>query len=89
MKVLEIETAIALRGESVLGHRRGISNSSVAVPAGAQTMPVPLHVLEPVAEQDLEKGLKKPEEGETASESAHPHYVSSPAVDREALHNAD
>lgn len=75
VKVLEIETAIALRGESVLGHRRGISNSSVVPPAGAQPLPTPLHVLEPVAEQDLEEGLKK-REGEAAGEVAQPHYVS-------------
>jgi hypothetical protein len=57
VKVLEIETALAIHGGNFLGHRRGISNSS-NVPADAA--PREVHVLDPVPESDLEKGLKTP-----------------------------
>jgi hypothetical protein len=57
VKVLEIETALAIHGGNFLGHRRGISNSS-NVPADAALREV--HVLDSVPESDLEKGLKTP-----------------------------
>ncbi|KAM0718935.1 hypothetical protein Q7P37_006007 [Cladosporium fusiforme] len=78
-RVLENETALAVRGENVLGHRRGISNSST-VHAGAQTLPPKeAHMLAPVPEHDLEKGLKESAVGSGAPESdehAQPHYLS-------------
>lgn len=80
MRTLETETALAIRGENVLGHRRGISNSSTA-PARTQTIPPKEpHTLTPVAEHDLEKGLNAPAEGNDAlelTEDAHPRYASS------------
>lgn len=80
VRTLETETALAIRGENVLGHRRGISNSST-VPARAQALPPKEpHTLTPVAEHDLEKGLNAPGEGNDALESAEdarPRYVSS------------
>lgn len=77
VKVLEAETALAMRGDNVLGHRHRISNGS-AVPAGAQTLPAPLHTLDPVAEQDVEKGLPQaPLEG-VGKGNAQQRYVSDP-----------
>lgn len=77
VKVLESETALAMRGENVLGHRHGVSNSS-AIPTGAQTLPPPLHVLDPVAEHDPEKGLPKSPVQEGGAGSVQQRYVSEP-----------
>jgi hypothetical protein len=58
VKVLEFETSHAMRGESVLGHRRGISSSSAA-PGAAYMTPRDAHGghhLNTVLEHDLEKG---------------------------------
>ncbi|KAK6433993.1 Aquaporin-1 [Oleoguttula sp. CCFEE 5521] len=57
-KFLELETAIGMRGESALGHRRGVSNaSSNATAGGVMAQAHHGHALHPVQEHgDLEKG---------------------------------
>jgi hypothetical protein len=60
VKVLEVETALAIHGDNFLGHRRGVSNTS-NLPADAA--PKEVHVLDPVPENDLEKGIKPPGAG--------------------------
>lgn len=64
VKVLEIETALVVQGENFLGHCRGVSNTSnPQVDAPSKEV----HVLDPVAESDLEKGLKTPGSGSAAA----------------------
>ncbi|KAK6432843.1 hypothetical protein LTR95_010984 [Oleoguttula sp. CCFEE 5521] len=60
-KFLELETAIGMRGESALGHRRGVSNaSSNATGGGVMAQAHHGHVLQPVQEDgDLEKGPRE------------------------------
>nr|OQO19978.1 hypothetical protein B0A51_11379 [Rachicladosporium sp. CCFEE 5018] len=54
-KFLELETAIGMRGESALGHRRGVSNATAGGAMMGQAHRG--HVLQPVQEHgDLEKG---------------------------------
>lgn len=64
VKVLEVETALAVQGPNFLGHRRGVSNSSAVLPGGrrrSQSLPKEIHTLDPVPESDLEKGVVSPE----------------------------
>jgi hypothetical protein len=67
VKVLEVETALAIHGDNFLGHRRGVSNTS-NLPA--DTAPKEVHVLDPVPESDLEKGLKTPGAGGKSTAAA-------------------
>lgn len=67
VKVLEVETALAVQGPNFLGHRRGVSNSSAVLPSGrrrSQSLPKEIHTLDPVPESDLEKGLATPDDGD-------------------------
>ena len=58
VKVLEVETALAVHGETFLDHHhRGHSHTSnPRVDAGQKEV----RALDPVAENDLEKGWKSP-----------------------------
>jgi hypothetical protein len=67
VKVLEVETALAIHGDNFLGHRRGVSNTS-NLPVDAA--PKEVHVLHPVPESDLEKGLKAPVAGGKSTAAA-------------------
>jgi aquaporin related protein len=59
VRILEVETAQIVHGDS-----RGVNDFNNAE---ADTTPVQVHVLDPVAKSDLEKGLKAPGEGSSAT----------------------
>lgn len=70
VKVLEVETMLAVHGDNFLEHHhRGHSHSNQHVDAP----PKEIHVLDPVAENDLEKGHGAPARG-----SADIHSVEHP-----------
>jgi len=67
VKVLEVETALAVQGQNFLGHRRGVSNSSAVLPTDGRkssSLPKEIHALDPVPESDLEKGVKTEDAGD-------------------------
>ena len=64
VRILEVETAQVVQGENSLGRDRGMSNVSNNQ---ADAAPTEVRVLDPVAKSDLEKGLKAPGEGSSAT----------------------
>lgn len=72
VKVLEVETALAVHGDGFLDHhQRGHSHTSNP---HVDTAPKEVRVLNPVAETDLEKGLKSPAATSSDGHSVeHPH----------------
>lgn len=64
VKILEVEVAVVVHGDDLPHHRRGVSNTSNQQ---VDEVPNEVHVLDPVAENDLEKGLKAPGAGGAAA----------------------
>jgi len=64
VRTLEVETALVVQADNSPGRDRGASNVSNGQ---ADAAPAEVRVLDPVAKSDLEKGLKAPGEGSSAT----------------------